>query len=230
MGCAIGKPDAPNSPAAGKEFNKHDVTVERYDIAITMASDATTIAQPASSSSNDGTNSSSSSNDGTNSSSSSSSSDDNPPRKKAARFAPIDGPVPTLTKKTGDTGSEDVACKFHRKAAARVKMWKGQKDAAEMLATLDSFTDEFPGFTVAGDMRERLIETLRKRPDALQKAYRSCCAILTNQSTASPETQALALALLQYVSIAYQGAQQEVRERQQQLNEADNADDACTIS
>jgi hypothetical protein len=154
-----------------------------------------------------------------------------PPARKAARFAPSEKPAPT---KEG-SGSSDESIQ-QRKAAGRVKIWRGQKDLVDMLASIGDF-EEFPALATSGTMRQRLATAMRQRPEALHKCYRSACGVLANQPHAPMETQALALALLQTLAVEQQKlsgrrleTKKELLERVQRQEEAAEDGTPCLLS
>ena len=112
-----------------------------------------------------------------------------------------------------------------------------------MLGSLGDWSDDFPAFDSGGDSREWLIQQLRARPAALQKAFSAAAAALhPDKHAASPERKALALALLQALAVAVQSAQSKQAQDGQRVaiftapsekkrgGEHDDADGGCVVS
>ena len=122
-------------------------------------------------------------------------------KKRGPCFVNVDASAPTKA-------AADPAKRLQREASQRIKPWAADKDAACMLGSLADWSDDFPAFESGDDSREWLIQQLRTRPAALQKAFSAAAAALhPDKHAASPERKALALALLQALAVAVQSAQ-----------------------
>ena len=95
---------------------------------------------------------------------------------------------------------------MQREAAQRVKQWATGKDLPSLLGTLAEFVADFPVFAPSAALGvEELVRSLRSKPEAATKAYRAACASLhpDRHTTAKPDTQVLALALLQALAVEH---------------------------
>jgi hypothetical protein len=118
----------------------------------------------------------------------------------------------------------------YRKAAGRVNIWKGQKDLAEMLITFgDEFAAEFPSLDTPQATRTRLLSTFRRSQYALDRAFRSACAVLANQADAPTETQDIATALLQSLLSTQLAANAATEGGRKGESGLEDDDESCTI-
>ena len=83
-----------------------------------------------------------------------------PPTRKALRFEPSKVAAPTKV----SLGKSDAIVR-QRKAAGRVKLWRGQKDLFEMLASVgEAFSEEFPTLVTPEVTRRHPEEAWCPRP------------------------------------------------------------------